>query len=109
MPTHDLELPELLAGPWEHALMLSYGLDLPFYERAIAGQLADACRNRVLLGDERTYLGACDHSALSGLVRHANRRYVAEPILRGARSHAKVILLTAPDAGRLLVGSGNLS
>jgi len=106
--THELKLPELLAGPWEHALVVSYGLDLPFYERAIAGQLPDGCRNRVLLGDERTYLAACDHYAESGLLRHANGRYVAKPILRSARSHAKVILLMALDAGRLLVGSGNL-
>ena len=105
----DLELPNLLTGPWEHALFLSFGLDLPFFERALASQLPSSCRNRILLGDERTYLASCEHYAASGLVQHANRRYVAEPILRRAPSHAKVVLLTAPDAGRMLVGSGNVS
>ena len=105
----DLELPNVLGGAWEHALFLSFGLDLPFYERALAGQLPASCRNRILLGDERTYLASCDHYADSGLVQHANRRYVAEPILRRAPSHGKVVLLTAADAGRLLVGSGNVS
>jgi hypothetical protein len=105
----DVALPTLLAGPWEHVLVLSYGLDLPFYERAIAPELPSGCRNRILLGDERTYLASCDRLAATGLVRHANTRYVAEPILSRTRSHAKVILLACREAGRMLVGSGNLS
>jgi hypothetical protein len=35
----DLELPNLLGGPWEHALLLSFGINLPFFERALAAQL----------------------------------------------------------------------
>jgi hypothetical protein len=105
----DLALPDELSGPWDHALMLSYGLDLPFFERALARQLPSSCRNRILLGDERTLLVACEEYAESGLVRGANRSYVAEPILRRTSSHAKVVLLTSPTAGRMHVGSGNLS
>lgn len=105
----ELPLPEELDGPWEHALLLSYGLDLPFFERALARQLAPSCHNRILLGDERTYLASCDAYANGDLVRGANRDYVAEPILRRASSHAKLILLTNAHAGRLLVGSGNIS
>lgn len=105
----DIELPLALSGPWEHALFLSYGLDLPFFERTILPNLPGTCRNRILLGDEKTYLASCDHFAESGLVRHANARYVAEPILRRRSSHAKLLLLTAPEAGWLAVGSGNVS
>lgn len=105
----DLELPLALKGSWEHALFLSYGLDLPFFERTILPGLPATCRNRILLGDEKTYLASCDDFADSGLVRHANSQYVAEPILRQQRSHAKVLLLTSSEAGWLAVGSGNVS
>lgn len=105
----DLELPLALSGQWENALFLSYGLDLPFFERTILPNLPGTCRNRILLGDEKTYLGNCDHFAESGLVRYANRQYVAEPILRRPSSHAKMILLTSGEAGWLAVGSGNVS
>jgi hypothetical protein len=107
--TAELLLPDELGGPWEHALFLSYGLDIPFFERALARQLAPSCRNRILLGDERTYLASCDAYADGDFVRSANIAYVAEPILRRTSSHAKVILLTSANAGRLLVGSGNIS
>lgn len=108
-PQAELRLPELLRGPWDHAVLLSYGIDLPFFERALARQLPPTCRNRILLGDERTYLASCDAYARGGLVRSANRTYIAEPILRRSHSHAKVILLASPTAGRLLIGSGNIS
>ena len=71
--------------------------------------LPGTCRNRILLGDEKTYLASCDHFADSELVRHANSHYVAEPILRRQNSHAKLLLLTSSDAGWLSVGSGNVS
>lgn len=106
----DLQLPLALSGSWEHALFLSYGLDLPFFERMILPNLPGTCRNRILLGDEKTYLGSCDqHFADSGLVRYANSQYVAEPILRRPSSHAKLVLLTSSEAGWLAVGSGNVS
>ena len=105
----DLQLPLALSGSWEHALFLSYGLDLPFFERMILPNLPGTCRNRILLGDEKTYLGSCDHFADSGLVRYANSQYVAEPILRRPSSHAKLVLLTSTEAGWLAVGSGNVS
>ena len=79
----DLELPLALSDPWEHALFLSYGLDLPFFERTILPNLAGSCRNRILLGDEKTYLASCDHFAESRL--GAARE---QPVRRGADSPA---------------------
>jgi hypothetical protein len=105
----DLQLPLALSGSWEHALFLSYGLNLPFFERMILPNLPGTCRNRILLGDEKTYLGSCDHFADSGLVRYANSQYVAEPILRRPSSHAKLVLLTNSEAGWLALGSGNVA
>lgn len=109
-----LPVPERLKGPWEHALVLTYGLDLPFFERSLWPQLDPRCRNRIILADGRRYLEACARYAESavqrppGEIRYLNRAYVAEGIFAPHAAHAKVILLASPVQGRLLVGSGNL-
>jgi len=106
---NELKLPDQLRGPWHHALILSYGLDVPFFENALWGQFGARCRNKIILVDGRCYLEACANHARSGLVRHLNQRYVAEGIYAPRAAHAKLILLTNPERGRLLVGSGNLT
>jgi hypothetical protein len=103
----ELQLPEELKGAWEHALFMSYGADLPFFERTLARQLPAGCRNRIVLADRRQYLAACIHYARGGQVRTLNQQYVADGI-RSRAMHAKLILLTSPHGGRLFVGSGNL-
>jgi hypothetical protein len=105
----ELQLPEELKGAWEHALVLTYGADLPFYERALARQLPVGCRNRLILADRRQYLESCIRYSEGGLVRTLNQHYVADGIQVRHAMHAKLILLTAPTRGRLFVGSGNLS
>ncbi len=106
---NELELPEQLKGPWHHDLVLTYSLDIPFFENALRGQLAARCRNQIILADGRRYLEACASYARGGLVRYLNQRYVAEGIFAPRAAHAKLILLTNPERGRLLVGSGNLN
>lgn len=103
-----LELPDTLKGLWDHALILTYGADIPFYEQVLSRQFASRCRNKIILMDGRQYLDACAHYAEAGLVRHLNQRYVVEGIFVPHAAHAKIILLANPDRGRLLVGSGNL-
>ena len=105
---NDLKLPEQLQGPWHHALILTYGMDIPFLENALWRQFSTRCRNKIILADGRQYLEACANYARSGLVRHLNQQYVAEGIFAPRAAHAKLILLTNPEQGRLLVGSGNL-
>lgn len=105
-----LELPEQLRGPWDHMLMLTYGLDIPFFERSLWQQLAARCRNKIILADGLHYLQACEsYAQQKGLVRHLNQSYVVAGIFGPHATHAKLILLTNPERGRLLVGSGNLS
>ena len=104
----ELQLPEELKGAWEHALILTYGADLPFFERTLARQLPVGCRNRVIVADARQYLEACIRYAQGGLVRTINQHYVVDGIHVRHAMHAKLILLTAPTRGRLFVGSGNL-
>jgi hypothetical protein len=104
----ELKLPEQLDGPWDHVLILTYGADIPFFENALWGQLKTRCRNKIVLADGHRYLEACATYARTGLVRHLNQRYVAEGIFAPRAAHAKLILLTNAERGRLLVGSGNL-
>ena len=106
---NHLELPSQLKGPWQHALILTYGADLPFFENALWRQFSGRCRNKIILADGQRYLEACMHYAQNGLVRHLNHLYVTEGIFTSHAAHAKLILLTNSTQGRLLVGSGNLS
>ena len=104
-----LKLPDMLAGSWEHLLIATYGADLPFFENAIWRQLSSSCRNRIILADGRLFLDECERYAEGNTVRYLNQRYVAEGIHTPQSAHAKFILLTNSERGRLLVGSGNLS
>ena len=108
-----LELPEQLKGPWDHALILSYGLDIPFFERALWYQFPTRCRNKIILADGQQYLQVSDaYSQQRGLVRHMNQLYVVAGIFglhTYTSAHTKLILLTNAQQGRLLVGSGNLN
>lgn len=104
----ELKLPEQLQGPWEHALILTYGVDVPFFENALWSQFGARCRNKIILADGRRYLESCAAYARGGLVRYLNQRYLVDGITTARAAHAKAILLTNPERGRLLVGSGNL-
>ncbi len=104
----ELELPTQLKGSWHHALILTYGANIPFFENALWRQFNRSCRNKIILADGRRYLESCIDYAHSGLARHLNQLYVAEGIFTPHAAHAKLILLTNPKQGRLLVGSGNL-
>lgn len=105
----DLPLPEQFKGPWEHLLILTYGMDLPFFEQALLREVSSRCRNRIILGDGQHFLDACALYQQNGLARYFNQRYVAEGIFAPRAAHVKLILLTNATAGRLLIGSGNLS
>ena len=45
---NELELPRQLKGPWHHALILTYGVDIPFWENSLWRQFGTRCRNKVL-------------------------------------------------------------
>src|SRR5690242_575863 len=104
-----LEIPEQLKGPWDHLLIMTYGLDLPFFERTLYSQLAERCRNKIILADGQHYLEACaQYARKQGLVNHLNQSYIAAGIFVPHVAHAKLVLLTNSEQGQLLVGSGNL-
>lgn len=103
-----LEIPNLLKGPWEHLLILTYGADLAFFEHALWRQLSNRCKNKLILADGRHYLQAYQDAERNGVVHYINKYYVFDGIFSPFSAHAKLILLTNQEEGRLLVGSGNL-
>lgn len=106
---NEIKLPNRLKGTWRNALIMTYGADVPFFENALWSQFGTRCCNKIILADGQRYLEGCAAYARSGLVRHLNQRYIADGILVSRAAHAKAILLTNAEQGRLLVGSGNLS
>lgn len=106
---NDLQVPDELRGPWRHFVLLTYGADFPFFERALWRQFFVSCRNKIVLADGRHYLDACRRFSEGGFVRLMNQQYVADGIYSGRGNHAKLILLASEEGGRLLVGSGNLN
>lgn len=108
MPSvQGLNLARELQGPWQHAVITTYGLDLAFFERAILPQLSQA-RGRVILADGQHLLSHQAEAARGRMIRHANRSYVVGGITTPNAAHSKIIMLLSGEAGRLLVGSGNL-
>lgn len=105
----DLALPEAFKGRWRNLLIMTYNADVPFFERTIWPQLVAGCRNKIILVDGHRFLQSSADWARDGTVRHLNQLYLGAGIFTPQAAHAKLILLTNEEAGRLLVGSGNLS
>jgi hypothetical protein len=102
-----IKLPEIFKGKWDHLLILTYGADLPYFENVIL-RSDFRCRNKTILADGQKFLKACERYEKDGRVRSLNQRYIAEGIYLPNSAHAKIILLTTRESGKLLVGSGNL-
>lgn len=102
-----IRVPDELRGDFEHAVICTYGANLEFFERDIWRHLT-SINNCVVLADDRMLADAWGKP--EGVdARHVNISYVVAPIRNVGAAHAKMILLTGPTQGRLLVGSGNLS
>jgi hypothetical protein len=104
-----LQIPLAFKGNWDHLLILTYGAELPFFESALWRETSARCKNKIILADGAHYLEIMERNARNGLARYLNQRYVFDGIFCSYSAHAKLILFTNSEAGRLLVGSGNLS
>lgn len=105
-----LRVPDLLrGGEWEHALVLTYSLDLSFYERDL-GRSLTRVPNRVVLADARRLAEHFDDIARGGEGLHgANVAYAVASLTAARAAHAKVVLLATQGSGLAIVGSGNLT
>lgn len=108
-PALRLGVPDLfVGGGYEQALLLTFGPDLEFYERVLRRHFG-TFRNQIVLADGRHLDRAIAGVGASGSLRHLNRSWLAGPIRIRHSAHAKAILLAGPEAGLLLVGSGNMN
>jgi hypothetical protein len=91
-------------------VILTYGANLPFYERVVLGQLWQAnCKNNLIFMDADRYSETTvDFRDTVGFV---GRRYLILPVNLGYLQsfHSKIIYLLGVDRSRLLIGSGNLT
>ena len=101
-----INIPEILSGDFNSILIGTYGADLQFAERYIFPSLPRSVRNKVVLADSRQLSRGLSETSI---VRRMNRSYIAAPVRSNHAHHPKFILLSGPNQGRLVVGSGNLS
>ena len=106
---NELKLPDQFSGSWDHCLILTFGANLPFFENSIWRQFHNHCPNKIILADRNQLLKGWKNCARDGTVRMLNQKYVADGISVPMSAHAKMILLTSQEKGRMLIGSGNLS
>ena len=95
--------------PAKNCFILTYNVDLPFFEAAVFESLYGyGCRNSVVICDPQQYQAALQDAAL---LRYAGQRYLLFSGLTSPHGafHPKLILLTNKTSGRLFVTSGNLS
>lgn len=99
-----------LEGDFRGAVLLTYTLDLTFFEQLVFPKLtALGCSNVLIITDRHGYNEALQRGArnLSGV----GKRYVCVslPSPGWGVQHAKLLLLVGLQRGCLLVGSGNLT
>ena len=89
-------------------LILTYGADILFLENSIWRELSKRCYNKIILADGEQYIKALENCARNRLAQYLNQKYIFDGIFVSHAAHAKCILLTNHEEGRLIVGSGNL-
>ncbi|HEX8441945.1 hypothetical protein [Archangium sp.] len=95
-------------GAYEAALLTTYNSYLPFFEEVVLRRItARGCRHVVLAMDARQ-LGQ-ELASPERRPRRAGSTYSLVPVAEGGAFHPKLLLLAGNKAGRLLVGSHNLT
>src|SRR5438105_3054499 len=97
-----LEVPKEVTGEWDHLLILTYTWDIQFLEVGLWPQLT-SIRNKLVLADGFHYLESCIQCARGAFAKRLNREYVAGGVFAPKAAHAKIVLLTTMEQGRLLV------
>jgi hypothetical protein len=110
IPTRSL-LEELDKGAFDHAVFLTYGLDLPFFEDSILHSLLrQESRNVLLFADGNhvaTQLGHLAEMKNERKWRPCGKAYSLTSVRHQTAFHPKIALLVGEDV-QLWVGSGNL-
>jgi len=105
----DIQLGDRLSGPFEYALVLTYSLQLDWFERWFLPRLGSQTNKRIVLADQHRLVEEMDQAAKWGRVRAAQRGYLVTGVESSASFHPKVVLLAGKEQARMLIGSGNLT
>lgn len=93
----------------DNCVILTYNLDLPFFEASLFEPVYGfGCRNTLVICDPQQYQIALEDIPL---LRFAGQRYLVFPGRTSERGafHPKLVLLTSRKEGALFLTSGNLS
>ncbi|MFC1975479.1 hypothetical protein ACFLXQ_03660 [Chloroflexota bacterium] len=105
-----MKLLKSLNQPADNCIILTYNLDLLFFEYMLYPSLyASGCRNTMILCDPTQYEFALQYDVAR--LQYVGQRYLLVPArtsLSGA-FHPKLILLTSANGGSLFLLSGNLT
>jgi hypothetical protein len=99
-------LDEIRGTRFQHAVILTYTLQLDWLERTLLPHFS-ASLNRIVIADQSRLLEEMENAAKLGRVRGANRNYLTAAVNVPGSFHPKVILLVGKDQGLALIGSGN--
>jgi len=89
--------------------VLTYSLQLDWFERWFLPRLEAQTNKRIVLADQHRLVEEMDQAAKWGRVRAAQRAYLVSGVECSASFHPKVVLLAGKEQARLLIGSGNLT
>lgn len=105
-----MKLLKSLNLPADNGIILTYNLDLLFFEYMLFQALyASGCRNTMILCDPVQSNLALQHDVAR--LQHVGQRYLLLPARTSPNGafHPKLILLTSADTGSLYLLSGNLT
>ncbi|KKJ78001.1 hypothetical protein WH95_06245 [Kiloniella litopenaei] len=90
------------------SIATTFGINFDAYENIVLPRLRGAgCRNNILLADRRMLTHALDGA--SPLPRQAGKLYTVEGAAAQGLFHPKLFLQVGRKAGRLIIGSANLT
>lgn len=91
---------------FENCIILSYGVNIRFYESIIWMHLyRKGCHNNILLADGDQYHKYLEDEV--NIISHLGTGYTIYPIYKLSTFHPKIIFLSTKSAGKLIIGSAN--
>lgn len=101
-------LEEIAEEGFGSAAVLTYGVDLGFFENKVMGALQESgCRNIIVVADGHQVKDALNSAAE---LRYVGVQYPLVPVRLGNQAfHPKAILLVGEEKLKVLIGSGNLT
>lgn len=102
------DLGELISGEFSNSLILTFEIDLLFFEQTLLRNfLLAGSTNNIVLVDGKQHLKAQNDQA--NFINKDTSSYICQGVFSGSLFHPKAILLSGGFQSRLFIGSGNLT